>query len=73
MVKISIRMVDGGLNEFDENNEIIQKLIELENIGLCGKNLIDNLITDDWGVPPKSVKLSYMQNNEKIEKIIFYD
>lgn len=55
MIKITVYYVNGKMSEWDEPNSIIKKLYNIEQSGLSGKSLINSLITDDWGCPPKFV------------------
>ena len=58
MIKVIIRTVDGGLQEYEEpGSRLIQKLIALQNDGYKGKQLIDLLVSDDWGPPPLTVEI----------------
>lgn len=47
MVKITIRFVDGGLDEFEENDHFLLRMNALQMNGYKGKDLINELITDD--------------------------
>jgi hypothetical protein len=57
MLKVSVRTVDGGLQEFDEPDSIFEKLSALRHDGYAGKKLIHTLLTDDWGPPPVGVRI----------------
>lgn len=58
MAKVIIRTVDGGLQEYeDPGSKLIQKLIALQKDGHKGKQLINLLISDDWGPPPLTVEI----------------
>lgn len=57
MIQVSIRFVDGGFQEYSERSDFLSRLTELQNQGYEGKELINTLITDDWGVPPLSVQI----------------
>jgi len=58
IIKVSIRLVDGGLQEFDESPAFLSELRSLQSQGLMGKQLVHHLITDDWGAPPTVVEIS---------------
>ncbi|BCV58979.1 hypothetical protein [Shewanella algae] len=58
MILVSISLVDGGLQEFEESDSFLQRLDQLKSEGYEGKSLIHELITDDWGAPPLYVKIS---------------
>lgn len=64
-IKVSIRLVDGGLQEFDESPAFLQKLHSLQSQGFTGKQLIHHLITDDWGAPPTAVEVSGKDSDGK--------
>jgi hypothetical protein len=57
VVKVTIRFVDGSLHEFDEGSSFLKKLSELSAQAISGKELVNTLITDDWGAPPLYVKI----------------
>jgi len=57
LVTVSIRFVNGSMQEYIENDFFIGKLRKLENQGYRGKSLINILISDDWGAPPISVNI----------------
>lgn len=57
MITISIRFVNGSMQEYTENDFFIGELRKLENQGYRGKSLINILISDDWGAPPTSVNI----------------
>jgi len=56
-VKVSIRFVDGSLQEYFEGMKILSDLARLKRQGLEGKLLIHALLTDDWGPPPRLVQI----------------
>jgi hypothetical protein len=58
MIQVSISLVDGGLQEFEENDSFANRLDKLKSQGYEGKSLIHELITDDWGASPLYVKIS---------------
>lgn len=66
MIQITIRFVDGSLQEFTETNEFLLRLSELKEQGYEGKGLIDRLITDDWGAPPVFVEIKGSEINLQI-------
>ena len=75
MTKVTIRTVDGGLQEYEESgNKLIRKLIALQNDGCKGKQLIHDLISDDWGVPPLCVQIEgKSKDGDKINVTIPYE
>lgn len=64
-IKVSIRLVDGRLQEFDENPAFLQKLYSLQSQGFTGKQLVHHLITDDWGSPPIVIEISGKDSDGK--------
>ena len=74
MIKVEIYFVDGSMSDFEENDNFIAKLRQLESEGYQGKSLIDTLISDDWGAPPRGVLLKgILSNGQKIDENIRYD
>ena len=57
MINVTVRFVDGGLQEFEENDHFLAQLNALQNEGYKGKQLINKLITDDWGPPPVLIEI----------------
>ncbi len=66
MIKVTIRFVDGSLQEFSETKEFLSRLAELKEQGYEDKELIDRLITDDWGAPPVFVEIKGSEINLQI-------
>lgn len=66
MIKIIIRFVDGGLQEYNENPLFYKRYEILLKNGLNGKKLIHELITDDWGAPPIAVYIDGEDENGNI-------
>ncbi|MBT5105772.1 MAG: hypothetical protein HOM20_06265 [Porticoccaceae bacterium] len=58
MIHVSVSLVDGGLQEFMENDSFVERLYRLKNQGYEGRALVHELITDDWGAPPLHVRIS---------------
>ncbi len=56
-ISVSIRMVDGSLSEFASDESLLRKLYALQGQGLRGKQLIHQLLSDDWGPPPLVVEI----------------
>jgi len=68
MATIKNYFVNDTYREFEENDpDFIKHLEKLLQMGFEGKELIDTLITDDWGAPPLTVKLE--GTNSKSENI----
>jgi hypothetical protein len=51
MLTVSVRTVDGGLQDWVEPDFLYEKLKALRQGGTTGKQLIFALFTDDWGMP----------------------
>jgi len=66
MIQVTIRFVDGSLQEFSETKEFLLRLAELKEQGYEDKELIDRLITDDWGAPPVFVEIKGSEINLQI-------
>jgi len=74
MVQVSITFVDGGFQEYSESNELLSRFMELQNQGYEGKELINALISDDWGSPPLSVHIKgKLPNGSEIDVQIPYN
>ena len=56
-IVVSVRLIDGGLMQFDAEPNVLRRLSALERQGLRGKQLIHALFTDDWGPPPTVVEI----------------
>lgn len=57
MVKVSISLVDGSLQEYSEGDNFVSRLKLLQSQGYQGKTLVHELISDDWGPPPRFVHI----------------
>lgn len=75
MTKVIIRTVNGDLQEYeDPGSSLVQKLIALQNEGYNGKQLIDLLISDDWGPPPLTVEIKGKSvDGAKVNVVIPYE
>ncbi|MCW8825452.1 MAG: hypothetical protein OQK78_03410 [Gammaproteobacteria bacterium] len=58
MIRVTARLVDGGVQEFTEGDSFITRLHLLQKSGYEGKELVHELITDDWGAPPVYVEIT---------------
>lgn len=58
MIQVSIKLVDDGLQEYTEGDDFVVRLDTLRNQGYEGKELVHELITDDWGAPPVYVDIT---------------
>jgi len=73
MVKITIIFVDGSLDEFEESDHFLLRMNALQMHGYKGKELINELITDDWGPPPLLVEIKGIkEDGTKVDLTIPY-
>jgi len=73
MVKITIRFVDGSLDEFEESDHFLLRMNALQMHGYKGKKLINELITDDWGPSPLLVEIKGIkEDGTKVDLTIPY-
>jgi hypothetical protein len=63
-VKVSIRLADGGLQEFTKGARFVRELRSLQSQGFVGKELIHRLLTDDWAAPPTVVVISWKSDDD---------
>ncbi len=54
-IHVSVQLVDGGLQEFQEGPAFLVRLRALQARGVEGKQLIHQLLSDDWAAPPTVV------------------
>ena len=59
-VKVDIRLADGGAQDWHEGPEFLARLAAPGARGVAGKELIHQLITDDWAAPPVIVTISWV-------------
>jgi hypothetical protein len=70
-VTVSVRLVDGGLQEWQEGPDLLVRLQNLRRRGLEGKQLIHELLTDDWAAPPRVVIISGVApDGQRLEDIL---
>ena len=55
MVSVKVYFVDGSVLPIEEDGSFLVKLKKLQAQGFEGRELVDRLISDDWGAPPKFV------------------
>ena len=55
---VEAHLVDGSLLDFPGTPALLKKLRMLQTRGLTGKQLIHELLTDDWGPPPNVIVIS---------------
>ncbi len=69
MIHVSIKLVDGGFQEQNEDDEFISQLETLQKQGYEGKGLIHQLITDDWSAPPIYIDITGTTSNGSVVNI----
>lgn len=69
VIHVSIKLVDGGLQEITEDDRFISQLKILKNQGYGGKELIHQLITDDWSAPPVYIDINGTTSNGSVINI----
>jgi hypothetical protein len=58
MLTLSIPLVNGGaFPDRDVDDDLYEKYLSLREDGFEGKELIHELLTDDWGPPPTGIYL----------------
>lgn len=57
-LRVITRHVDGSMGKFDAGQELLAALRDLQAQGLEGKQLIHQLLTDDWGAPPVFIDIT---------------
>ena len=73
-VKVEAKLVDGGAQDWVFGPEFLEKLKMLEAQGLAGKNLIHELLSDDWGAPPVIITISWAgADGRRVQRKIPYD
>ena len=74
MLKIEIHLVNGGLLDLEESDSFWHRLVDLQKCGFAGKELIHELISDDWGPPPRLVCIQgSLIDGTKIDVTLPYD
>jgi hypothetical protein len=76
ILRLEVHLVDGSLMDIPESNpdRFFVKLERLKAQGLEGKELVNKLITDDWGAPPISVVVKgRMEDGEVFSFTLPYD
>jgi hypothetical protein len=56
-VHVSIRFVDGGLQDYQKGPDFLSKLRLLQSQGVAGRQLVHELISDEFGAPPSGVEV----------------
>jgi hypothetical protein len=77
VVGVEARLVDGGSLSLDTSSglAILQALSSGRLAGdyFTGRQIIDSLVTDDWGPPPTGLRISVVKFGRTIELYIPYD
>jgi hypothetical protein len=71
-----VHLVDGGIMDIPEDNaeQFLKKLKQLRDMGYEGKQLVNELITDDWGPPPVAVVVKgKLLNGKTVNFTLSYD
>lgn len=58
MLRVEVNFVDGGAMDWAVPDSILHDLARLRRGGLDGRELVDALLTDDWGPPPRTVTIT---------------
>lgn len=56
-VKVSVRLVNGNGQTIFQPQSFIDRYDSLRQEGIEGNDLVHELLTDDWGVPPTSLEI----------------
>ncbi len=73
MIKVKVPLVNGDMSEWEEDFSLYNKYKSLLHDGWKGKALIHELLTDDWGAPPRAVYLEGEdEDDNKINEMIPY-
>ena len=68
-ISVLVRLVDGSLMQFDAALDLLERLNALQAQGLRGKQLIHQLLSDDWGPPPLFVEIVGTSHDGKQVKV----
>lgn len=73
-LKVVARLVDGSEMDIYASADFLSRLMRLESAGYSGKQLIHELITDDWGPPPNMIVITGIDDaGKRIDKTLPYD
>lgn len=72
MVTVEVRTVANGYHKYEESNQFLVKLKSLMKQGYIGKELIHNLLGDDWNPPLLVVVIEWSENDQMFSKTIPY-
>lgn len=72
--KATVYTIAGSLQEIRMLPHEFDRLQKLQRQGLTGKELIHEVLTDDWGAPPRYVDFSgYDSNGNKVSVRVEYE
>jgi len=77
VIKVEAPRVDGGLLPLD--NSVGRRILAALRSGrlsgdyFTGQQILDGLITDDWGCPPRYVQLTVQRSGREIDLFVPYD
>jgi|GEM_PF-1389974 len=57
MLRVEASLVNGGAMDWEVDESVYLRLLELRRDGLDGMALVEELLTDDWGAPPYKVRI----------------
>ncbi len=73
-LEIETSLVDGGMLDATADDSFVARYRKLVAEGYAGKHLVHELLTDDWGAPPRSVRIfGTMDTGEIVNILIPYD
>jgi hypothetical protein len=58
MLKVEIALANGSAMDLAEDDRFYEKLLRLRYDEFEGRQLVDELISDDWGAPPIGVRIT---------------
>lgn len=75
MVRVEIRLVNGSMHEWEEDNDdLINEYYRLVKLGYKGKSLFNALLGDDWGPPPRGALFTgVLSNGMTVNESISYE
>ena len=72
-LSVVVSHVDGSQSDLEYPDSLLAKLQQLRDQGLTGKRLVHELLTDDWGPPPRSVRISGIVRGKVVNEVLPYD
>jgi hypothetical protein len=64
---VSVQHTDNTREAWTEGPEILQRLNVLQSQGVYGRDLIDRLLKNRWGVPPAMVVFASTESGARFE------